>query len=96
MQTSPSRRALFEVLGDDALDDLADRPPADPQQSRDRRPRHLLRQPRHDVLEVARVMRARPRPRHRLHPDAAVSAPQPPQPTRSRSGRRRHRGAAGA
>jgi hypothetical protein len=36
----------------------------------------LLRQPRDDVLEVARVPGARPRPRHRLEPDAAVAAAQ--------------------
>jgi hypothetical protein len=36
--------------------------------------RHLLRQPRHDVFEVARVVRARPGPRDRLQPDATVLA----------------------
>ena len=56
-----------------------DRVPADPQQPGDRRERHLLRQPRDDVLEVARVVRARPRPRHRLQPHAAVTAAQQPQ-----------------
>ena len=70
---------LIEVIGDDARDDRPDRVPADPQQSRDRRERHLLRQPRHHVLEVARVRRARPRPRHRLQAHAAVAAAQPPQ-----------------
>jgi hypothetical protein len=68
-----------EVIGDDALDDLTDRAPADAQQPRDRRLGHLLRQPRDDVLEVARVMRPRPRPRHRLQPDTAVAATQQPQ-----------------
>jgi hypothetical protein len=45
--------AFVEVLGDDAGDDRADRVPADPQQPGDRRERHLLRQPRDDVFEVA-------------------------------------------
>ena len=70
---------LIEVIGDDARDDRPDRVPADPQQSRDRRERHLLRQPRHHVLEVARVRRARPRPRHRLQAHTAIAAAQPPQ-----------------
>jgi hypothetical protein len=66
--------AIIEVIGDHAGDDRADRVPADPEQPRDRRERHLLRQPGHDVLEVARVRRARPGPRHGLEPDPAVAA----------------------
>ena len=54
--------------------------PADPEQPGDRRERHLLRQPRHDVLKVARVCRAWPGPRDRLEGDlAAVRAAQPAQ-----------------
>jgi len=67
---------VIEVIGDHARDDRADRVPPDPEQAGDRRERHLLRQPRHDVLEVARVRRARPRPRHRLGPHAARRAAQ--------------------
>ena len=53
--------------------------PADPQQPGDRRERHLLRQPGHDVLEIARVRRPRPGPRHRLGPNPAIRAAQPAQ-----------------
>jgi hypothetical protein len=67
------------VIGDDALNDLADRAPADPEQPRDRRERHLLRQPHDHVFEVARVSRVGPSPRHRLEPNAAVRAAQAPQ-----------------
>ena len=56
-----------EVIGDDAGDDRSDRVPADPEQSGDRRERHLLRQPRDCVLEVARVLRARAGPRDGFH-----------------------------
>ncbi len=68
--------ALVEVLGDDAFDDPPDRVPADPQQPADRGARHLLGQPCHDVLEVARVRGARPGPWDRLHPHSAVAAAQ--------------------
>src|SRR5215217_5258058 len=68
--------ALVEVVGDDAFDDPPDRVPADPQQAADRSARHLLGQPRDDVLEVARVRGARPGPRHRLHPHPAIAAVQ--------------------
>ena len=70
----PLEPALVQVIGDDARDDRADRVPADPQQPRDRRERHLLRQPRDDVLEVARVRRARPGPRDGLQPHTARPA----------------------
>src|SRR4051794_36402381 len=50
---------LIEFIGDDAGDDRDDRVPADSKQAGDRRERHLLRQPRDHVLEVARVRRAR-------------------------------------
>src|SRR5215210_35313 len=75
----PLEPALVEVLGDDAFDDPSDGVPADPEQPADRRARHLLGQPRHDVLEVARVMGARPGPWDRLHPHAAVATAQQPQ-----------------
>jgi hypothetical protein len=71
--------ALVEVVSHDALDDLADRAPTDAQQPRDRRLGHLLRQPRDDVFEVARVRRSGPRPRHRLQAHAAIAATQPAQ-----------------
>ena len=70
---------LVEVIGDHARDDRPDRVPADPQQPSDRRERHLLGQPRDHVFEVARVVRARARPRDRLQPHAAVAAAQPAQ-----------------
>jgi hypothetical protein len=79
MQTKALEAALVEVLGGDALDDPPDGVPADPQQPGDRRLGHLLRQPGHHVLEVARVARARARPRHRLQLDAAGPAAQQPQ-----------------
>src|SRR5215218_1736992 len=68
----PFEPGLVEVIGDDSGDDRADRVPADPQQASDRCERHLLRQPRHDVLEVARVRRTGTRPRHGLQAHAAV------------------------
>src|ERR671910_1362571 len=71
--------ALVEMLDGHARDDPPDRVPADPEQAADRGTGHLLRQPRDHVLEVARVPRARARPRHRLHPHAAVAATQQPQ-----------------
>ena len=67
--------SLVEVIGDDALDDPPDRVPGDPQQAGDRGLRHLLREPRDDIFEVARVARPRPRPRDRLELRAAVRAP---------------------
>jgi hypothetical protein len=70
---------LVEMVGDHTLDDPPDRVPRDPQQARDRRLGHLLRQPRHHILEVPRVARPRPRPRHRLKLGAARATPQPPQ-----------------
>src|SRR5215207_2795207 len=71
--------ALVEVIGDHTGDEPPDRVPADPQQPADRGAGHLLGQPRDDVLEVARVRRAGPRPRHRLQVNAAVAAAQAPQ-----------------
>jgi hypothetical protein len=72
----PGEPVLVEVVGDDALNDRADRVPADPQQPSDRRERHLLCQPRDHVLEIARVARTGSGPGHRLEPDAAVAAAQ--------------------
>jgi hypothetical protein len=66
--------SVVEVIGDDALDDPTDRVPPDPQQASDRGLGHLLREPRDDVLEVARVMSVRPCPRHRLQMHTAVRA----------------------
>ena len=67
------------MVGDDSLHDPPDRVPADPQQPGDRRLRHLLREPRNGVLEVAGVAGARPRPRDRLELCAAVQTPHPAQ-----------------
>jgi hypothetical protein len=41
-------------------------------------PGHLLRQPRNEILEIAGVMRAHPRPWDRLGAHPAVWAPHPP------------------
>ena len=75
----PLEPAFVEVVGGDALDDPPDGVPADPEQPRDRGLGHLLRQPRNDVLQVARVMGARPGPRHRLHAHSAGLTAQQPQ-----------------
>ena len=73
-------QALFvELLGDDALHDPPDGVPRDPHQPGDRLLGHLLRKPGHHVLEVARVVRLGPGPRHRLQVHAAVAAAQPAQ-----------------
>src|SRR5439155_8167790 len=70
---------LVEVVGHHALDDPPDRVPRDPQHAGERGLCYLLRDPGHGVLEVARVARAGPGPRHGLEAGAAVAAPQPPQ-----------------
>jgi hypothetical protein len=73
----PIQAAVVEVIGDDTLDDRRDGVPADPEQLGDRGLGHLLREPCDDVFEVAGVMGARPRPRHRLGPhNTAVRAAQ--------------------
>ncbi len=64
--------SLIQVVGHDALYDLPDGVPGDPQQAGDRLLGHLLRQPRHHILEVARVARAGPGPGHRLKARATV------------------------
>ncbi len=75
----PRQPPLVEPVANDALDDPADRLPVDPQQRRDRRLRHLLREPGDDVLEIARVADGRAGERDRLDPHAAVRAPHPSQ-----------------
>ena len=75
----PIETVAVELVGDHAREDLADRPPPDPQQLGQRRLGHLLGQERDDILEVARVRRAGPGPRHRLVNIAAVRAVQSPQ-----------------
>ena len=59
--------ARVEPVGDHARHDPPDRLPPDPGQTANRGLRHLLRQPRNIVAEVARVRGARARPRHALH-----------------------------
>jgi len=71
--------ALVELVGDHALDNPPDGVLRDPQKPGDRGLGHLLRQPRDDVLEVARGRRPRARPWHRFKPHAAGPAAQPPQ-----------------
>ena len=70
---------LIEAVGNDAGDDLTDHPPADPEQPGDRCLGHLLRQPRHQVLEVASVPSAGTGPRDRFGTHPAVRAPHPAQ-----------------
>ena len=70
--------ATIELVSDDPLEDLADRPPRDPHQLRQRRPGHLLRQERDHVLYVPRVRGAGPRPRHHLRPVATTRATKTP------------------
>ena len=69
-----------ELVGDDPREDRADRAPRDPQQPLDLRLAHLLRQPRGEIFEVARVARARPGPRHRLVHVPAARAVQASEP----------------
>ncbi len=69
-----------QLLGHDPREDLPDRLPPDPHQPRDLRVAHLLRQPRRQILEIAGVSSARPRPRHRLVQIAAAGAIQPSEP----------------
>lgn len=69
-----------QLLSDDPLEDVAEGQPADPHQLGDLRLAHLLRQPRREILEIAGVPRARPRPRHRLVHLAAAGAIQPSEP----------------
>ena len=64
--------ALIQLVSHHALNDPPDGVPGDPQKARDRLLGHLLRQPGDYVLEVARVARARPGPRHSLKARAAV------------------------
>jgi hypothetical protein len=71
----PVQASLVETLGDDTLNDPPDRVPGDTQQPGNRGLRHLLREPRCDVFEVARVARSRPRPRNRLELRTAVRTP---------------------
>ena len=86
----PVQPRAVELVRDDASEDIPDRSPPDPHQLGQRRLGHLLRQERDDVLEVARVRRPGPRPRHLLVHIAAARAvhasehaldlaPQPPE-----------------
>jgi len=75
----PLEAAVIEVIGDDPLNDLPDRVSPDPEQASDRGLGHLLRQPRHKILEVAGVVSICSGPRHRLQVHATVAAAQPPQ-----------------
>jgi hypothetical protein len=70
---------LVQLLGHDALNDLPDRVPGDPQKAGNRGLCHLLGKPRDHVLEVACVGCAGPGLRHRLQVNAAVCAAQAPE-----------------
>jgi hypothetical protein len=63
-----------EVIADHPLDDRADGVPADAQQAADRRLGHLLGHEGHQVLEVAGVPSARPRPGQRLDAHPTIRA----------------------
>lgn len=75
----PVQPPLVEVIKDNPLHDLPDRVPRDSEQAGDRGLGHLLRQPRHGVLEVTRVVRVVPGPRHGLQMHTAVAAAKPAQ-----------------
>jgi len=68
-----------QLVGHDPRDDLADRFPTDAHQPGDLRLVHLLRQPRREVVEVARVARPATRPLDMLGQIAAPLAVQPAQ-----------------
>ena len=69
-----------ELVGNDPREDRADRAPRDPQQPLNLRLAHLLRQPRGEIFEVARVARARPGPPHPLVHIPAARAVQASEP----------------
>jgi len=69
-----------KLLGHDPHDDVADGLPPDPHQPGDLRLVHLLRQPRDQIIEVARVARAAACPLDVLGQIAAARAVQPAQP----------------
>jgi hypothetical protein len=71
--------AAGQLLGDDPREDVADRLPADPHQPRDLRLAHLLRQPRGEIIEVARVADAAARSLDVLGQLAAARTVEPAQ-----------------
>ena len=71
---------LADVLVGDTLDDPPDRLPVDPRQPAGRRLVGLGRQPRHEVVEVAREARAVAGERDALDVHAVLRTAQPPQP----------------
>ncbi len=75
----PVQAVLIEVVGDHTGHDRPDGVPADPEQPSDRGLGHLLGQKGREVLEVARVARARSGPWQRLNAHAAVRTAHPPQ-----------------
>jgi hypothetical protein len=79
-QLKPVQPAGGELLGDDPLEDVPDRLPADPHQPRDLRLVHLLRQPGAQIVEVAGVPRAASRPLDVLRQLAAARTVEPAQP----------------
>jgi hypothetical protein len=70
----PLEPAVVEVIGDDALHDLSDRVPPDLEQASDRGLGHLLRQPRHHILEVRPGGPTAPPPDARRNPGSAAAA----------------------
>ena len=79
-QLKAVQAAVGQLLGHDASHDIADRLPADPHQPRHLRLAHLLRQPRGQIVEVARVARSAARPLDHLGQITAARAVQPAQP----------------
>ena len=96
-QLKPVQPAPVELLSDDSREDLPDRLPADPHQPGDPRLAHLLRQPRREIVEVARIARPAARPLNQLGQIAAARTVEAAAAgTRSRTATRRHPDAASA
>jgi hypothetical protein len=71
----PVQSGVVELVGHDPFDDRPDGTPVDPAQLGDRGLVAALRQPRHDILEVAREPGTVTGERHGLHHDPTGVAP---------------------
>jgi hypothetical protein len=70
---------VIELVGGDTGVDLPDRPPADPQQLRQKGLHYVLGEERRHMLEIARARSSSSGPRHRVDQIAAARAAKPPQ-----------------